>query len=237
VYFKPFEIFTQILPLPSYSSFDPTIFMGIFFPLFFGMILGDMGYGAILFFISLIMIFKTKEGSFASDAGKVMSVSAIYTIIFGFLYGEFFGSLGKQVFGIRPILIDREKEILPMAYLAVSIGVFHILLGLVLNGVTQIKSKNIKKNCYKFYHVYSCSCNYHIVAPIFKGGNEQLSINLLWIVGGLVIVLIILDGLLVPLEVLKSMGNIISYVRIMATRACFCECLAHVANIALWKNG
>jgi len=199
------------------------------------MILGDMGYGAILFYIPYYD-FKTKEGSFASDAGKVMSVSAIYTIIFGFLYGEFFGSLGKQMFGIRPILIDREKEILPMAYLAVSIGVFHILLGLVLNGVTQIKSKNIKKIVTSFTMFILVAATIILLLLFFKGGNEQLSINLLWIVGGLVIVLIILDGLLVPLEVLKSMGNIISYVRIMAIGLASAM-LAHVANMLSGKMG
>ena len=47
-YFKPFEIFTSILPLPAYTSYDPTPFIGIFFPVFFGMILGDAGYGLLL---------------------------------------------------------------------------------------------------------------------------------------------------------------------------------------------
>ncbi|RPI32853.1 MAG: ATPase, partial [Nitrospiraceae bacterium] len=44
-YFKPFELFTRILPLPRYTSYDPTPFIAIFFPVFFGMILGDAGYG------------------------------------------------------------------------------------------------------------------------------------------------------------------------------------------------
>src|SRR5208282_2857673 len=44
-YFRPFELFTRLLPLPAYTSYDPTPFIGIFFPIFFGMILGDGGYG------------------------------------------------------------------------------------------------------------------------------------------------------------------------------------------------
>ncbi len=47
-YFKPFELFTSLLPLPAYTSYDPTPFIGIFFPVFFGMILGDAGYGLFL---------------------------------------------------------------------------------------------------------------------------------------------------------------------------------------------
>jgi len=52
-YFKPFELFTSLLPLPVYTSYDPTPFIGIFFPIFFGMILGDAGYGLLLFLASL----------------------------------------------------------------------------------------------------------------------------------------------------------------------------------------
>ena len=55
-YFKPFENFTRLLPLPSYTSFDPTPFIGLFFPLFFGLILGDAGYGLILLLILSLLI-------------------------------------------------------------------------------------------------------------------------------------------------------------------------------------
>ncbi len=57
-YFRPFELFAKLLPLPRYASFDPTPFIGIFFPVFFGMILGDAGYGLILIIASLIVMKK-----------------------------------------------------------------------------------------------------------------------------------------------------------------------------------
>lgn len=53
-YFRPYEIFTRLLPVPQYASYDPTPFIGIFFPLFFGMILGDAGYGLILAVTGLV---------------------------------------------------------------------------------------------------------------------------------------------------------------------------------------
>ena len=54
-YFAPFEIFSRLLPLPRYTSFDPTPFIGLFLPVLFGMILGDIGYGLILGTLSLIL--------------------------------------------------------------------------------------------------------------------------------------------------------------------------------------
>ncbi|MGW8273082.1 MAG: V-type ATPase 116kDa subunit family protein, partial [Thermodesulfovibrionales bacterium] len=59
-YFKPFELFTRLLPLPAYTSYDPTPFIGIFFPIFFGMILGDAGYGIVLVAAAVLMMRKYK---------------------------------------------------------------------------------------------------------------------------------------------------------------------------------
>lgn len=235
-YFKPFSLFTRFLPLPSYTSFDPTIFIGIFLPVFFGMILGDMGYGIIILIISLVMIFTSKPNSTISDAGKIFSVCAVYTIIFGFLYGELFGSFGSHTFGLVPILVDREKEILPTAYLAVSIGVFHVILGLILNGVSSIRSKNLKSFFTSFAMTILIAASVILFIVLFKWEKSLLSMSLIWIIAGLTFLLIILGGLIAPLEILKSMGNIISYVRIMAIGLASVM-LAHVANMLSGKAG
>lgn len=235
-YFKPFSLFTRFLPLPSYTSFDPTIFIGIFLPVFFGMILGDMGYGIIILIISLAMIFLSKPDTTVSDAGKVFSVCAVYTIIFGFLYGEFFGSFGRHIFGLEPILVDREEEILTTAYLAVSIGVFHVLLGLVLNGISSIRSKNLKSFITSLAMTILIAASVVLLVVLFKWEKGLLSMSLIWIIVGLTFVLVILGGLIAPLEILKSMGNIISYVRIMAIGLASVM-LAHVANMLSGKAG
>jgi len=236
VYFKPFSIFTRFLSLPSYTSFDPTVFIGIFFPVFFGMILGDMGYGIIILIVSIAMIFLSKPNTNVSDIGKVFSVCAWYTIIFGFLYGEFFGSLGRHVFGLKPILVDREVQILTTAYLAISIGVFHIILGLVLNAISSIRSKNLKSFATSLTMAALILASIVLFVVLFKSEKMALSLTLIWIIVGLAMVLIILGGLIAPLEILKSMGNILSYVRIMALGLASVM-LAHVANMLSGKVG
>ena len=103
-YFKPFELLTGLLPLPQYASYDPTPFIGIFFPLFFGMILGDAGYGLILLTISLVLHGKYKENRTVRDASKILFAASLYAVIFGVLYGEFIGELGHRYFGMAPLL-------------------------------------------------------------------------------------------------------------------------------------
>ncbi len=92
-YFKPFELFTRVFPLPAYTSLDPTPFIGIFFPVFFGMILGDAGYGIFLLVLSLILKKRFSKIKLYRDAAQILFISSLYTILFGILYTEFFGDL------------------------------------------------------------------------------------------------------------------------------------------------
>lgn len=135
-YFQPFELFTRLLPLPKYTSYDPTPFIGIFFPIFFGMILGDAGYGLVLLIASLILI-KKFRGTI-QDASKILSVCSAYSILFGVLYGECFGELPKLL-GFEYICIERCTAIIPMLFFAVTVGMVHILLGLFLGIMSSLK--------------------------------------------------------------------------------------------------
>lgn len=235
-YFKPFEIFTRLLPLPRYYSIDPTPFIGIFFPLFFGMILGDMGYGAILLVVALGLAFLVRQHPLVRDAGKILAVSAVYTIFFGWLFGECFGEFGSEVLGLEPICFDRRTAVMPMLYFALSVGVFHVLLGLVLGFVTALKRGLRKEALLKLLSilVILCACvfaaSYFVpLPPLFQ---KPLLISLLIIVALLVLV----GGILGPLELIKNFGNIISYARIMAV-GLTSVLLAHVANTLAGLTG
>ena len=46
---KPFELLVSFLNTPKYGTFDPTPVVPVFFPFWFGMIVGDIGY-ALLFY-------------------------------------------------------------------------------------------------------------------------------------------------------------------------------------------
>ncbi len=158
LYFRPFEIFTRLLPLPRYSSFDPTIFIGIFFPLFFGMILGDLGYGVILMVIALFLVFSAKKKATFRDAGKILFVCACYSAVFGLLYGEFFGTAGSRLFGMEPWYIDRHESIMPMLYFALAVGSVHICLGLFLGFLQALRQNKGKEAAFKLSSIFLVLC-------------------------------------------------------------------------------
>ncbi|MGW8313466.1 MAG: V-type ATP synthase subunit I [Desulfuromonadales bacterium] len=215
-YFGSFEIFSRLLPLPKYSSYDPTPLIGLFFPVFFGMTLGDVGYGIILLLIALFLARRYPQRHLPGDIGRVLGAASLYTIIFGFFYGELFGDLGKTWFGLHPLWFDRGKTILPMAVFAVSVGVVHILMGITLGALADFRRHHPQQAMLKLGMLVAVLLLVLAMVGWFYPQSWLNTRPLLIGVGILMPVLIAAEGLLAPLELLKTMGNIISYVRIMA---------------------
>jgi len=228
-YFKPFELFTRILPLPRYTSYDPTPFIAIFFPVFFGMILGDAGYGLFIIIVSFFIFRKFKKKTNVADACRILMVASLYAIFFGILYGEFFGEFGHTLFGLEPLFIERRTAVIPMLYFAVSVGVVHILIGSVLGFITAVHRKTGKEALLKFMHILLIIAILSLVASLFGLFPGLMTRPVILAILIITPVLLFTGGLLAPLEVIKNIGNIISYARIMAI-GLTSVLLAYVAN-------
>lgn len=138
---KPFEFFMRLYALPKYDEIDPTIFTFVTFPLFFGLILGDVGYGLVTFF--LLLWLKEKLPG-AAQLINVMIPAAVSSIIFGFLFGEVFGF--EAAFGIEfPRLIDRAHAVNELLIIAIIIGLLHVNLGFVLGFINEFRHKGFFK--------------------------------------------------------------------------------------------
>ncbi len=226
---RPFENFTRLLPLPAYSSYDPTPFIAFFFPLFFGMILGDAGYGLLLLLLGLLLQKKAGHRSrLLADAGAVLRFASLYAILFGLLYAEFFGDLPARFFNLHPIL-DRHTKILPLLYFALAVGGVHVLFGLGLGVVAAWRGQEHRKALAKGLHILLLFCAAFLVIASVGGHPELRSRPVLVAVAVLCPALLFTGGLLAPLELLKDFGNIVSYARIMAI-GLTSVLLAYVAN-------
>ncbi len=145
---SPTQVLMDIYARPRYAELDPTLMVAIVFPIFFGLILGDVGYGAILLALSLGLR-KFLKGDEGRMLLKVLSIASISSIIFGILYSEIFGyalpwpalifsrhlNIGASAGGHGP-------EITGLMLLAIWIGILHITLGRIL-GIA---------NARKFHH-------------------------------------------------------------------------------------
>jgi V/A-type H+-transporting ATPase subunit I len=205
----------SILPLPKYGTIDPTPFIAIFFPIFFGSIVGDVAYGIIILISAIIVRYKYKERLFLFNLSQIFIISSIYTIFFGFLYGEFLGELGER-FGLRPICIDRKHAIIPLLFLSISVGVGHIFLGLILGIITSLRLGHKRESVAKLSKLFIVA-----IVILLLGVYTKVVPQLLYTPSVIALaiafpVLVISGGLLAPLELFKVFGNILSYVRLMA---------------------
>ncbi|MBI4651454.1 hypothetical protein HY745_09275 [Candidatus Desantisbacteria bacterium] len=226
---KPFEFFYSFVKLPRYGGVDPTPFMAIFFPIIFGMMVGDIGYGLIILGIALLLKAKSKGDDIFEVFSGVLKLASIGAIIWGFLYLEAFGDgleivLKKMhihipethIFGIIPFPLNRLEFMSHLLVMAVVMGMVHVGFGLVfgmINGLREHQNKHVIEKAGMF-------CIF-IVAPLFLVIGVALNINLFKVIGGLalfagVIGSVVGGGIKGLIEIFGTMSNIFSYSRIMA---------------------
>lgn len=212
---RPFERLLAFFPSPKYGTLDATSLMAIFFPIFFGLILADIGYGVVLVLISKLFAYYAKGRMLLKDISWIFLISAISTIIFGIIFGEFFGDIGKKI-GLHPFWLKREEAIMPMLVVAIFIGLLHIMIGLGLGIVNAYLTdqRDVMWN--------SAVRILILIGLLFIGGEVANFLPTMFFrigVGILIIGIplsIKLHGFMAPLEVVSTIGNILSYARIMA---------------------
>lgn len=231
---RPFEFLVQLLATPRYGAFDPAILMMIFLPLFFGMMLGDVGYGVILMALALGTRRTFRHRSkVASDLSNVLLLSSAWATVWGVIYAEFFGDLGRRLFDWHPLWIDREEGLEPLLLFTVAIGAAHVVLGLVLGvwGAARIHDrKQLTQRAAMLVALIGLFLVVGVAAGRLPAGFVTPAVAA--IIVGLVL-LIAAEGVLglvtAPLELLGTVGNILSYIRIGAIGIASVY-LARVAN-------
>ncbi|OGP30325.1 MAG: hypothetical protein A2073_07020, partial [Deltaproteobacteria bacterium GWC2_42_11] len=215
-FLRPFEIFLNVLPPPKYSSIDPTPYLALFFPTFFGLILGDAGYGVILFAISLYLKKRFKGRDFITNLASIFLISSLFAVAFGILFGEMFGDLGERLGIIHPILFDRLKAMQVFLVLAIGIGVGHVAVGLMLAIVNYIhrgKGKHAMAKASMLILIFAMAAILAALAGYLP--RELISPGMIVVLAAFA-ALILFEGIIGPLEAFKTIGNILSYARIMA---------------------
>ncbi len=110
--FKVFESFVRFYSLPDGKEFDPTLIFGLIFPIFYGLMIGDVGYGLVILLVSLWVIRRVQDKkrnltimprflrNFAKTIlrpsqmvklAKAMIPGCIIAIILGFCFDLYFG--------------------------------------------------------------------------------------------------------------------------------------------------
>jgi V/A-type H+/Na+-transporting ATPase subunit I len=224
---RPFEPIVHMFGTPRYGTVDPVPLVAIFFPLFFGIILGDMAYALILLGVSAYLHFKKKDSELLQGISIILLLAGSTSFIFGFLYGEFFGSWGEHIvvamgapeavkfIGLK-FPFHRGKLLIPMLIFAISLGVMHIFLGLILGIINSLRGHHRKHALEKGAMIVALVGLGPIIYKMMTGINTSFNTAGWLLLVAAIPVLIYSAGVMGPIEILGTVANIVSYARIMA---------------------
>ena len=218
---KPFEFIMQLVSPPRYREIDPTPLLAIFFPLFFGIMVGDIGYGLIILAFGLVIRYRFQAIAFAKNIANILIISSIPAIFFGFLFGEFFGDLGEKMGWIAPVHVlgitwNRVDAMIPMLMVAITLGVIHVFLGLFIGIRNAIITKKRRHLYEKTGMLLMITGIVVLVAMLAKAvPSFALYPALILMIIGLPLILLG-AGVFGTIEVMSTVGNILSYARLMA---------------------
>jgi V/A-type H+-transporting ATPase subunit I len=154
-----FERLTLGFGTPTSTEIDPTVLWIVTYPLFFGLMFGDVGHGLLVFVISAMLLYVKRKGthfpeqSFGGlgslfnmilDGSGLLMLGGAAAIIFGFLYGTFMGSEQWFIELTKlpgPLWFNPFKQPTRLLKVSIIIGIAHVSSGLTLDIVNRIRNR------------------------------------------------------------------------------------------------
>ena len=133
-----FESLTKMYSLPKYNELDPTPALAPFYWFFFGMMVADIGYGAVLFLGTLFGIKRSNPKPPKDSLLRMINLCSIAVIFWGVMYGSLFGVTLKM--NGRPIAIfNTEKDFMLLLGVSIALGLVHLFSGLGVKAYMLIR--------------------------------------------------------------------------------------------------
>lgn len=134
-FLQPFENLTEMYGLPKYGELDPTPYTAPFYLVFFGMMAADLGYGALLWLGTFIML-----KFFHFDKGMNRNLKFFHLLSYPvMIWGIVFGSAFGADLPFQPLSLS--KDLITIMILSIIFGVIQIMVGLSLGAYSNLKKK------------------------------------------------------------------------------------------------
>jgi len=149
---RQFEFVTNMYSAPKYGELDPNGILAIFFSVFFGFIMADIGYGLVLAVFGLILALKQKKKTGTKQLWYVIAIGGVFSIIFGLGFGSFFGLSHENLYLIPKAIIPNPVDnVMTLLIACLGAGVVQIMVSFILQGILLIKRKKILQAiCFAF---------------------------------------------------------------------------------------
>lgn len=132
---EPYESVVETYALPRYNEFDPSFLVAIFYTIFTGFMIGDLGYG-LLGVIATLAALKLKD--FPKSTEKMIKLFlgiSLSACVFGFIFGSVFGGIIDVPFG----WIDTQNDINTLIIISLIIGGAALFIALGMKAYMYIR--------------------------------------------------------------------------------------------------
>ena len=236
-FLAPFELITKIYGTPKYNEIDPTVALSFFFALFFGLCLGDFGYGLALALASVYFLKRYKLPIGGQNLFKLLMLGGLVSVVVGALTGSYLGFNPKDIpaawLPLKQTLlsiqiIDPIKSPLIMLGFSLALGVVQLLFGIMLQMYWNIRSKLYVAAILDdgLWLVFLSSIVYLLVANTIQHPSAAIA-SKLTMFGAIAMILTqgrhkkglipkLLSGLLSLYKLSGYMGDTLSYSRLLA---------------------
>ena len=129
----PYQAVTNMYGSPGKNDMDPNPFVAIFYFLFFGMMVADIGYGLVLFIATgAILLFKKPQSQGVKNLIMILCMAGVSTILWGVFFGGFFGFGNSDISFVPRAVINPIDDAILLLALAMGLGMLHIAVGICL---------------------------------------------------------------------------------------------------------
>lgn len=160
----PFESVTTLYGLPLYREMDPTPYLSFFFILFFALCLTDAGYGLVLALFTGGYLLKTKTTTKENPLIWLLFLSGIVTFLVSIPFGGWFGIVpdnAPEMFtkadpdGVGRLFkgqiwnLSDKSGITFLQNLSLALGIVHLSFGILLGAISKIRTNGLADGLWK----------------------------------------------------------------------------------------
>ena len=138
--------------LPHKGEIDPTAIMSFFYVFFFGMMLSDAAYGAVVAIVCAILVKKYPRMSQSmAKSLKLFFYCGVSTLVWGVLFGGYFGNIvdivSEKFFGhtvtVPALWFVPLNDPMKLLVYSLLFGTIHLFVGLGIKGYLCLKDGKV----------------------------------------------------------------------------------------------
>ena len=142
---QPFEVLTDLYGRPRYGDVDPTPLLAGFFFLFFGMCIGDVGYGLMLGTAAYLIKNRLDVAPGVRRFMDLLMLGSFAAVLVGVATRSYFALSADALpaFLRYTPLVDPLDEVMTLLLVSVALGVVHVSLGVLTSAYRRWRAGDV----------------------------------------------------------------------------------------------